>query len=467
MPARKASTQRLRSNTRRVFLKRAIAASAAVSSPATLISSIYRRNEIPAMRVQVLSANVEFFDRFLSRPLQLSSGLITHVTEARVAVGVRVNGKEARGRSSMYLSDLWSWPDPAYSHSERDILLRKLCLQFARHLPSLCGNEPEHPLELGLRLHHSVCREAQPPILARIMCASPLDAAIHDATGHALGKSAFEFYSRRYPIPSADNYFSARGTCAAIDRVIGDPVKKFNAWWIVGAGDSLENDVAPSVRKGGHRCFKLKILGKDNVTDAQRTIEVFRAVKGMGIEHPRLAVDSNEANPDAASVLDYLKRLQSKDPEAFAALEYLEQPTARDIVRHTNDWRQVTSLKPVLLDEGLTHFELFEEAVKQGWSGFALKTCKGHSFSLVAAAWAHERQLLLSLQDLTNPGLAAIHAVLFAAHIPMINGVELNSPQFTPTANLEWLPRLSGLFQPRDGLHRLTFSVPNGLGSTL
>jgi hypothetical protein len=58
-------------------------------------------------------------------------------------------------------------------------------------------------------------------------------------------------------------------------------------------------------------------------------------------------------------------------------------------------------------------------------------------------------------------------AALFAAHIPMINGVELNSPQFTPTANLEWLPRLSGLFQPKDGLHRLTFSVPHGLGSTL
>ena len=87
-------------------------------------------------------------------------------------------------------------------------------------------------------------------------------------------------------------------------------------------------------------------------------------------------------------------------------------------------------------------------AVAQGWSGFALKTCKGHSVALTAAAWARRRGLLLSLQDLTNPGRALIHAALFAAHVPMINDVELNSPQFTPAANAEWLPRLAGLFEP-------------------
>jgi hypothetical protein len=119
----------------------------------------------------------------------------------------------------------------------------------------------------------------------------------------------------------------------------------------------------------------------------------------------------------------------------------------------------------VLLDEGLTSLELLETAVAQGWSGLALKTCKGHSFALVAAAWAREHGLSLALQDLTNPGLAAIHAVLFAAHIPMQNGIELNSPQFTPAANAAYLPHLSGLFEPREGLHRLPPPVPDGLGS--
>ena len=73
----------------------------------------------------------------------------------------------------------------------------------------------------------------------------------------------------------------------------------------------------------------------------------------------------------------------------------------------------------------------------------------------------------LSLQDLTNPGLAAIHALLFAAHVPTLNGVELNSPQFTPAANAEWMPRLHGLFDPHDGMHRLAGPAPAGLGSGL
>ena len=127
----------------------------------------------------------------------------------------------------------------------------------------------------------------------------------------------------------------------------------------------------------------------------------------------------------------------------------------------------MTRLKPVFLDEGLTSLSLLEEAKRQGWSGLALKTCKGHSFALVAAAWARENGMRLALQDLTNPGLSAIHAALFASHVPMVNGVEINSPQYTPDANAEWLPRLAGIFQPVNGLHRLDSPETVGLGSTL
>jgi hypothetical protein len=60
-----------------------------------------------------------------------------------------------------------------------------------------------------------------------------------------------------------------------------------------------------------------------------------------------------------------------------------------------------------------------------------------------------------------------IHAALFAAHVPTINDVELNSPQFAPAANQPWLPRLSGLSQPTGGVHRLPDNIPPGLGATL
>lgn len=416
---------------------------------------------------EVVDANVAFIPRKLNTPLHLSSGTITELTEARAVVTVRVAGREARGRGAIYLSDVWAWPDPELTHEFRDEALRGFCRRLAEGLFARCGGEPAHPLVLGMRLHEAVASEPSPPILARAMCASPFDAAIHDAVGIAAGVSAFGFYAGATPFPDVDGYFSGGGACAAIQRLCQTPRSRLPAWWVVGSPDDLGTDLKRVISNRGYRCFKLKIPGRDNAADAARTVEVYRAVRGHGVTDPALTVDSNEANPDAQSVLDYLKRLRAVDGGAFRALKYLEQPTGRDILLHPQDWRAVTRLKPVFLDEGLTSLSLLEEAKRQGWSGLALKTCKGHSFALVAAAWARENGMRLALQDLTNPGFAAIHAALFAAHVPMVNGVEINSPQFTPDANIEWLPRMTGIFEPVNGLHRLDSPETVGLGSTL
>ena len=109
---------------------------------------------------QILDAQVSFIERTLTPPLLLSSGPITEITEARVEVRLRVAGREATGRGNIYLSDLWAWPDPLLSHAVRDGRMRELCGDIAHNLPALCGGEPEHPLELGLR-HHCQCRRSR------------------------------------------------------------------------------------------------------------------------------------------------------------------------------------------------------------------------------------------------------------------------------------------------------------------
>jgi L-alanine-DL-glutamate epimerase-like enolase superfamily enzyme len=177
--------------------------------------------------------------------------------------------------------------------------------------------------------------------------------------------------------------------------------------------------------------------------------------------------DSNEGNDSAGSVADYLQHLRSLDHDAFRALAYLEQPTNRDIRQHAFDWRPVTKHVPVLVDEALTGLDVLPEIKSQCYSGLGLKTCKGHSMMLVCAALAKQNGLLISLQDLTNPGIAAIHAALAGAHLPTINGVELNSQQFTPAANEGFAERLAELFYPHGGVHRLAREIPVGLGSHL
>lgn len=420
------------------------------------------------MNTLILAASVDFIEQPFLKPLQISSGLITQATEARVTVRVRVGGREGTGRGSIYLSDLWAWPGTTPDRAAKDAAMRALCENLAAALPSLCG-PPAHPLELGLRLHHAAAGLPLPldmPQLARAVCASPFDAALHDAAGQALGVSAFRFYDADAPIPLADSWFPGGGTIQAIRKTLRPPARELKAWWVVGAGDDLEGTVRPAVEKTGISRLKIKVLARDNATDAARTAEIFRAAKSWGLD-PVLSVDSNEGNPDAASVRDYLNRLETLDPEAFAALAYLEQPTSRDIVGRPQDWSAVTRLKPVLLDEGLTALDLLPLAREQHWSGLALKTCKGHSFALVAAAWARENGLQLALQDLTNPGYSAIHAFLFGAHLETLNGIELNSPQYTPAANQPWLPALSALFEPRRGRHHLETPDVPGLGSAL
>lgn len=416
----------------------------------------------------VRAAEVEFIERSLVAPLELSTGRIDAATEAQVRVTVEMaNGRRGVGRGSIYLSDLWAWPAAEVARPARAGALRDFTTEIANELPRR-ASEAFHPLELGLQLHAWVCNELHAahgmPALARMMCGSPFDAAIHDAVGAATGQSAFAFYEEPISLPSAEEYFSGAGASAAIRRLI-EPIKhSLPAWWIVGKSDSLPDCLARPVRDGGYERFKLKITGHDVEGDAKRTADVYRAARSLGVREPKLVVDSNEANLDTQSVLEYLANLRAIDADAWAAVMYLEQPTARNIAEQPFDWREVTNQKPVMLDEGLTDLAVLPLALEQGWSGLALKTCKGHSLMLVAAAWASEHGLLLSMQDLTNPGVSLIHSALMAAHLPTINGLEANSPQFTPAANAEFLPRLACLFEPRNACHQLPTAPIVGLG---
>ncbi|MGC4046361.1 MAG: enolase C-terminal domain-like protein [Armatimonas sp.] len=393
------------------------------------------------IRTIVLSARVEFIERAFSRPLVLSSGAITHVTEAKAFVRVRVGEQEAEGIGSIYLSDLWGWPDPTRTHTERDSAMRAYTERIAAKFATLCG-PPDHPLTLGLRLHQELLWDSSPiPPLARLICAASLDAALHDATGQALQASSLDLYPD-FP---------------EIQAVLRPTNHNLTAWWIVGVSDDLDT------LGEGYHAFKLKLGAKDPVADAARTATVFAAVP-----HARLAADPNCAFEHPEAVSAYLDALEHFSPEAYAALEYIEQPTARDIATYAFDWHEISARKPVILDEGLTSFDTLELAHAQGWSGIAIKTCRGHSFALASAARAHAYGMQLVMQDLTNPGYAAIHSALLASRLPVTNGIELNAAQFTPDANAEWLPRLDTLLAPIDGVHRVPAGpLPIGLGSQL
>ena len=424
---------------------------------------------LPAdLTVVIQSAQLTFERRPFLRPLRLSSGTITDITEARADVTVTIDGKTATGHGAIYLSDLWAWPDPARTPAGRDAAMRTFAGQRAAALPSIVGGDAGHPLEAGLRLHRAALdTDSELPPLARLVSVSPLDAALHDAAGQALNRSAFALYDRDYPVPAADRYFPGSGACAAIRALLQQPsAREIAATLVVGKGDDLST-LSPWITERGYACFKLKVGGADPSEDARRVSEVFAWACGLGVAAPRLTVDANCAAPDAETTRRFADILADTDPDAFAALDSIEQPTGRDIGVHAFDWHAVAARRPVLIDEGLTDWDSLETAQAQGWNGMAVKTCRGHSFSLAAAAWAHRRDWTLTMMDLTNPGYAAIHSALFAAHLPGVTNMEMNAAQYTPAANEAWLPRLAPLLEPTNGVHYLPYPAPSGLGGSL
>src|SRR2546430_12201284 len=108
---------------------------------------------------EILEADVSFRSQRLATPLKLSSGAIEELTQATVSVVGGVNGQRATGRGTVYLSDLWSWPDNSLSHDQRDAALRRVCEHLAAEIVNRFCKLKLHPLELGLQLHDWACHE--------------------------------------------------------------------------------------------------------------------------------------------------------------------------------------------------------------------------------------------------------------------------------------------------------------------
>jgi L-alanine-DL-glutamate epimerase-like enolase superfamily enzyme len=419
------------------------------------------------MNIKIHEFRVSFERRPFAVPLRLASGTISDITEARVDIDVNVDGNRGSGSGAIYLSDLWAWPDPSIPSADRDAAMRAYLTQTARSFAELASGAA-HPLETGLRLHErSLADHSALPPLARLVSTSPLDSAIHDAVGNAIGKSAFALYDQDLPCPAADGLFPETGAIAAVRALLANgPEPTLDASLVVGKGEDLALLDEWTGRRG-YRMFKLKIGGVDPREDARRTADVFDRAVGLGCQSPRLTVDANCMTPDSETVGVYLDILETERPDVYEALESIEQPTARDIAAVPFDWHPIAARKPLLLDEGLVDFDSLAVAEAQGWNGLALKTCKGHSFALLAAAWACSRGWTLSVMDLTNPGIAATHAALLAAHLPGVDWIELNAIQYTPAAHDALLPRLGALLSPQDGTHHLPVPLPTGLGSSL
>ena len=471
-----------------------------------------------ATDIRVETVEVTFDDERLSVPLHLSKGVIEAITYAAVTVRARTRGgpgalrsRAVQGTGAILLSDVWAFPAPDLDHEEKDRLMRRLCRAIAAWLED---DQYEDPIQKGIRLEQAavelaiqlakeepLLQNTPPPRLAVLNCMAPFDAAIHDAWGAALAPPLYAAYTAdylnqdlsaglgadfagRYPA----DYLGPRRRTLSVQHVVG-----FNDALTPTNGESAERreeivkcataslnergenpsalpaDLTTWTERDRLRYFKLKLRGQSPAEDAARLIEVHtaasQAMEAAGMAGgPRLSVDPNEAYQQAAMMLEVLDRVAAERPQALAALDYIEQPTPRDLGAYSDTLHDVAARVPVVIDESLDDIDNLDWIHRLGWSGLAVKTCKGHTHSLLAYCWGRQHGLYLTLQDLTNPGLALVHSVNFCAHLRLdVDCFEGNYRQFMPLSRPREQAAHSAYFQVADG----QLSLPPDMGPGL
>ena len=175
------------------------------------------------------------------------------------------------------------------------------------------------------------------------------------------------------------------------------------------------------------------------------------------------SLDFNERCRNVEYLLRFIRTLKERNPAAFARIQYIEQPTARDLAadRH-NDMHQASELVPVVIDESLTGLDMLLLAREMGYTGVALKACKGQSQAVLMAAAGQIHKMFLCVQDLTCPGASLIQSAGLAAHVPGVVGIEANAREYVPAANQPWQKRFPGIFEIKNG--RMATETLTGLG---
>ncbi len=390
------------------------------------------------------------------------------------------DGRVARGFGSMPLSNTWAYPSSVMSYDQTLSAMR----QLADRCRSICEGYTDfgHPIDLGMRLEELFLGAAQDlgtalklpqaiPKLATLVTGSPFDAAIHDGFGKVHGLNCYETYGRDFLPRDLGTYLGKEYEGDWLqDYVRKEPVKALPLYHLVGAldplteadvavpiGDGLPEILGEWIRREGLTHLKVKLNGDDLSWDLERVLAIDRiaveSTQGGPSVAWRYSLDFNERCQNVEYLIELLTRLRQQAPLGFERIQYIEQPTARDLrANPQNRMHAAAKLKPVVIDESLTDLESLMLAREMGYTGVALKACKGQSQSLLMAAAAQKLRLFLCVQDLTCPGASLIQSASLAAHIPGVSGIEANSRQYCPAANRGWEKRFPGIFQVRTGV---------------
>ena len=441
--------------------------------------------------VRVRSMEISYEDFLYRVPIKFGGRALDRVTLLNVHCVVEGSGgRTATGLGSMPLGNVWSWPAPSMNYDQTLQAMKDLASRVASFYNDL--HDYGHPIDLTSAVEPQYLTAAKEmsaklpnpiPKLCSLVTASPFDAALHDAYGRYHGRSAYQLLGPEYLKNDLEHYLGSEFRGERLPAYIRPtPVAKLPLYHLVGALDPITasdiqhrvNDGLPEtlpewIRYNGLLRIKIKLNGNDLDWDVNRVVAVQRAAaeteKQLGVTDWYTSLDFNEKCHDVTYVLEFLRKLEQTLPGALRRIQYIEQPTARDLAAHPDfDMHKAAAIKPVVIDESLTGPDALLMAERLGYSGAALKACKGISQSMLIAALGQKHKLFLCVQDLTCPGASLIESVGLAAHVPGVAAIEANARQYVPIANRGWDKKYPGIFNVKDGYVRCDALNAPGLG---
>jgi L-alanine-DL-glutamate epimerase-like enolase superfamily enzyme len=444
--------------------------------------------------IRIDDVSFSYEDFHYRTPIKFGGTAVDRVTILNVDITVRtVGGKPMRGFGSMPLGNVWSFPSRQLNY-DQTLAAMKACAERVARITA-AYKEFGHPIDLTLALEPEYVRAAatvstelrlaEPmPILCTLVCASPFDAALHDAFGKVHGLNCYHTYGPDFLTHDLGHYLGSDFRGETLDRYVRkSPQPRLPLYHLIGALDPLEekdiprrlNDGLPEtlgewIDYDGLTHLKIKLNGDDLAWDVGRVVAVDRvaaeAQQRRGVARWYYSLDFNEKCANVGYLLEFLRQVREQTPAGFERIQYIEQPTARDLKanRH-NVMHEASRIRPVVIDESLIDLESLQIAREMGYTGAALKACKGQTQSLLMAAAAQKMGMFLCVQDLSCPGASLIHSAGLASHVPGVAAIESNSRQYVPAANAPWQGRFPGMFRGQNGTLATECLTGPGLGA--
>jgi L-alanine-DL-glutamate epimerase-like enolase superfamily enzyme len=478
--------------TRRSLLKRAVAMAAGIAGAPGGFSIL--RAAIRKTDIRVDDVSIAYEEYKYRTPIKFGGHVVDRATILNVNCSVRTgDGRTGKGFGSMPLGNIWSFPSNVMSYDTTLGAMQELAKQIAKVTRDY--QEFGHPIDINWALDPVYRKSAaevsgrlhlaEPiPPLCSLVTASAFDAAIHDAFGKVHRLNCYHTYGPEFMKYDLAHYLGPEYKGEYPNRyVTQEPKARMPLYHLVSAIDPIEdadvtrriNDGLPEtlpewIRYNGLTHFKIKLNGDNRNWDVERVLHVDRVVtqtqKERAVNDWVYSLDFNEKCPNVEYLVDFLREVKQKTPGGYERIQYVEQPTARDLKAHPeNVMHEAAKLRPVVIDESLTDVEALLLSRKQGYTGAALKACKGQSHMMVIASLAEKEKMFLCVQDLTCPGASLIQSASLAAHVPGVAAIEANSRQFMPAANEAWIGRFPGIFRITDGTMDTSELTGLGLGA--